>query len=340
MSQREGRKLGSRGSARRKIWPGRQAEGQGVVAAAFALRVATLLRGGVPVGRILPIMAQSPVSRERAGPAQDRSGARIAAEVRLAARSASHRVAGGYSVAGALAGEDAPPWRVLAAALLVAERSGAPQAAAMERIGRSLAAIDAAAERRRVLLTGPRATIVLVGLLPILAAMLGALLGFDPFGVLLGAAGVFLVPAGVGLLAAGVAWAAALVRRVERSQRIVGVELELLWIALRGGGPPGPALRLVSDAASLVSAEWVRVNELGAEGPARRTLAAASATGVEAGPLLLSEAADARERSLRSLERAAERLGVTILLPIGTCVLPAFVVLGVLPVLIAMLGAP
>ena len=37
-------------------------------------------------------------------------------------------------------------------------------------------------------------------------------------------------------------------------------------------------------------------------------------------------------------EAVASADGVTILLPIGTCVLPAFVVLGVLPVLIAMLG--
>lgn len=329
---------------------GRRAPSAGAVASAFALRTATLLSGGVPLGRILPVIAQGPGpptstrSAGRAGgsalgdSALANGDASVADELRLVARRASGRRAGGAGLAEAIAGEDHPSWRVLAAALLVAERSGAPQASAMQRMAESLAAIESAAERRRVLLTGPRATIALVGSLPLLAAAFGALLGFDPLRVLFGATGTFLVPAGVGLLATGVAWAAALVRRIERSQRIVGVELELTWIALQGGGPPGPALRLVADAASRVGAEWVSVDALVAGGPARRALATASATGVAAGPLLLAEAAGERERALRALERAAERLGVTILLPIGTCVLPAFVVLGVLPVLIAMLG--
>ncbi|MBC9937495.1 MULTISPECIES: type II secretion system F family protein [unclassified Leucobacter] len=338
--------MNGRGSRRRGLlpWPGKRAPASGVVAAAFALRSATLLRGGVPLGRILSVIARGPgpptpaVGPARGGGDLDPADASVADELRLVARRASRRVAGGASMADAVAGENHPSWRVLAAALLVAERSGAPQAAAMERMSESLSAIESAAERRRVLLTGPRATIALVGSLPLLAAACGALLGFDPFGVLFGATGAFLIPAGVGLLAAGVAWASALVRRIERSQRIVGVELELTWIALQGGGPPGPALRLVADAGAKVAAEWVSADALVAGGPTRRALATASATGVAAGPLLLAEAVGERERSLRTLERAAERLGVTILLPIGTCVLPAFVVLGVIPVLIAMLG--
>lgn len=339
-------------------WRSRREPSAGATAAAFALRIATLLSGGVPLGRVLPAVAAGPArpvgpmgnaasdgptgtasSRGTGGQARVRASGAYDPVREVAARSVLRRVQG-VSLPEAIAGEQAPPWRVLAAALLIAERSGAPPVAAMERIARSLAAVESAAQRRRVLLTGPRATIVLVGVLPLLTAAFGGLIGFDPMAVLLGPLGIFLLPAGLGMLAAGIAWATGLVRRIERSQRIVGVEPELVWISLQGGGPPGPALRLVADASSQLAAEWVRADELGAAGVTRRALAAAAATGVAAGPLLLAEAEAERERSVRALERAAERLGVTILLPIGVCILPAFVVLGVLPVVLAMLGGP
>lgn len=311
-----------RPSRRWTRWKSRtRAPNEGALAADIALRIATLLRGGVPLGRVLPALAGEGHTREFVSEALERQAA-------------------GCTLAEAIAGADAPAWRVLAAALFIAERSGAPPASAMERIAQSLAAIESAAERRSVLLTGPRATITLVSALPLLAVAFGALLGFDPFAVLLGPAGAVVLPTGFTLLAAGVAWASALVRRIERSQQIAGVEPELAWIALQGGGPPGPALRLVADASSCFSAEWLRVDALVGDGVTRRVLLTAQDTGVAAGQLLLSEAAAERERALRALERAAERLGITILIPIGACVLPAFVVLGVLPVLLSMLGGP
>ena len=55
--------------------------------------------------------------------------------------------------------------------------------------------------------------------------------------------------------------------------------------------------------------------------------------------MLLVEAAAARARTLAELERQAERLAVSVLLPIGVCVLPSFIVLGVLPVLLAVMGS-
>lgn len=55
--------------------------------------------------------------------------------------------------------------------------------------------------------------------------------------------------------------------------------------------------------------------------------------------MLLVEAAAARARTLAELKRQAERLAVSVLLPIGVCVLPSFIVLGVLPVLLAVMGS-
>lgn len=63
------------------------------------------------------------------------------------------------------------------------------------------------------------------------------------------------------------------------------------------------------------------------------------ASGAAPGPAL-REAADHVRRSRRHAAReAAGRLGVRLVLPLGLCFLPAFVLVGVLPLVLAMAGA-
>lgn len=53
---------------------------------------------------------------------------------------------------------------------------------------------------------------------------------------------------------------------------------------------------------------------------------------------LLSAAADQRRRSdIREAERRAAELGVRLVLPLGVCALPAFICLGIVPVVISLL---
>ena len=286
---------------------------------AAVLRAAVLLRGGMPTTRVWRA-----VGRESPEPGE---AARIA-----------RRIDEGLSSAEALAGANDPRWRVLAAAWEVAELSGAPLAPALERLALAIRALDALAERRGVLLAGPRATVRLVVALPPLALLLGALLGFDPIPVLLSPFGAALAILGTGLLVLGAFWARVLVSRVSAADRAAGWALELSCIGLGGGGPPREALRSVADCADRAGAEWVRLSELRADGPVWAALRTADALGAAAGPLLLGAAEAVRIRAQAELEREAERLAVRVLVPLGVCVLPAFVLLGVVPVLIAVLG--
>lgn len=233
---------------------------------------------------------------------------------------------------------DAPEWRVLAAAWALAEQSGAPFAPALERISVALRSLSELRERRAVLLSGPRMTVRLVSALPPLALLLGGLLGFDPVPVLLGPVGLMLLTVGAGLLGAGIAWARALSKAVERRDHVAGIELELAWIALSGSASPGEALLRVADCIAEWKVEWASFDELCEGRVLRNALAAAQRLGVPVRPLLLEEAEAARVRSQAELESEAERLGVRVLIPLGVCVLPAFVTLGVLPVLFSMLG--
>lgn len=274
-------------------------------AGAVAARAAVLLRGGVPRPRVLEMLAE-----------EDR-------QVRSWLDSGRGPT---------------PEGRLLAAAWAVAERTGAPFATALERIAEALDQLTALRERREVLLTAPRMSIRLVSALPPLAAALGALLGFDPIGVLLAPAGLPLTAAGVALLVGGIRWAGALAGAVASRDRASGFELILTEIALAGGGPPEQAIRVVADCAADADAEWIDYGALRDDGPVRSVLASAAATGAPAGPMLVAEARAAGARAHAELEREAERLGIRVLIPLGVCVLPAFVALGVLPVVLSMLG--
>ena len=56
------------------------------------------------------------------------------------------------------------------------------------------------------------------------------------------------------------------------------------------------------------------------------------------GPLLLAAAAQVRFRRSAAAREAAERLAVRLVLPLGLCLLPAFVLMGLVPVVIATGG--
>ena len=56
-------------------------------------------------------------------------------------------------------------------------------------------------------------------------------------------------------------------------------------------------------------------------------------------PLLRSEAAEHRRDARAAAAMAAERLGVLLMLPLGACVLPAFLLVGVVPLFVALFSS-
>lgn len=305
-------------SAQRRAPSGQEAARS--VAVMAALRAASLLSGGVPSAKVWRVLGEEPGAADE-----------------LAAIAA--RIAAGQASEMALADGGGPEWRVLAAAWSLAQHSGAPIARMLERIAEALGSLERIGHRRSVLLAGPRATIRLVCALPPIALLFGAVLGFDPLAVMLSPAGAVLGALGGALLLAGARWAKLLTDRLAASDDVSGLECELCWIALSGGASQQMALRGVADRADMFGAEWVRLGALGRDGSVQQVFRAATAHGTPAGPMLLAEAAAERARTLAELEQRAERLAVSVLLPIGVCVLPSFIVLGVLPVLLAVMGS-
>lgn len=105
------------------------------------------------------------------------------------------------------------------------------------------------------------------------------------------------------------------------------------------GRPLGP---VVSSLA--IGADWETAWRASGKIPARLLairdgLGFAALTGAPPAAILYAQAARLRREHFRAAERRAAALGVRLVLPLGLCSLPAFVCLGIVPVVLAMLPA-
>ncbi len=149
---------------------------------------------------------------------------------------------------------------------------------------------------------------------------------------------------------------AALRRERDRAALDLPYAADLLAAALRAGLPTDRAVRAVADALGgpigvrlgrvagalglgvTPAHAWQPVHDL----PAGTRLSAAVIRSADSGAALAGAfgrlADDLRGARLAAAETAAQRAGVLLVLPLGLCFLPAFVVAGIVPVIVAVLG--
>ncbi len=274
-------------------------------------RLAALLAGGVPPSSAWSYLEEPIADRIAEGA---RRGAPVAGAIETAAAT--------------LPGEEARAWRILAAAWAVAAESGAPLAPTLERFAATLRSLAQARRDADVALAGPSATARLVLALPCVSVLFGLALGFDTMGVLLRSSlGWACLAIGLALLVLGATWSRRLVRSATPAAISPGLASDLLAVAVSGGAPLDRARALVAR----------RLEPLGEPmGEGDEVLELARRAGVPAADLLRAEAGEARRRAASELERRVARLSVTLMIPLGVCVLPAFVVLGVVPMLVSV----
>ncbi|MBF4633225.1 type II secretion system F family protein [Agreia pratensis] len=226
-------------------------------------------------------------------------------------------------------------WRAVAASWFVANESGAPLASSLRETADSLRQIGQLHRDVDAALAGPRSTARFVGVMPVLGLLFGTLLGFDTIGVLFGTPlGISCLVAGALLTAAAARWTSRLVAKARPSESSPGLTAQLVAIGLSGGGSLARARGLATEA--------LRLHDLGeSDDPQRidRVLELSRAAGVPAAELLQSEARQlGREATSRAQSRAAA-LGTTLMIPLGVCVLPAFMLLGVAPMMISIFSS-
>jgi len=226
----------------------------------------------------------------------------------------------------------AEAWRLCDAALDVARAAGAPVAGVLARLASTLRDRAAGLRAVDVALAAPRSTAKVVAVLPLVGIAFGMLLGLDPVGALLGSpVGLAALVVGLALAAAAWAWTRRIVRAASAGEPTRGLELELVAVALSGGVGAERARAIVAAA---LGAHGV----VGVDGPAiDETLRIAQAAGVPAAGLLQAEAEAARIRERLAGQERAERASVRLVVPLGVCVLPAFGLLAIVPLVLTML---
>lgn len=252
--------------------------------------------------------------------------------------------------------------------LRMSESAGAPLATSLERAAEHAEERIDALLGRQSALAAPRATGRILSWLPLLGLGLGVLMGSDPVGVLTGSIlGALTGMLGLGLAFAGRRWTAALVHRAEVESTRAGhtggeqalnaptvdtaLVLELLAAQLRAGLAPLAALGTLSEALNSralhtvcqrlqMGSSWGSAwsgSAAGTFGELRDALAPAYTGGAPSTALLLSLADAHRLSERRAAERAAGKLSVALVVPLGLCSLPAFICLGIVPIIISLL---
>ncbi|MEU4363712.1 type II secretion system F family protein [Promicromonospora sp. NPDC023987] len=233
---------------------------------------------------------------------------------------------------------------------------GAPLGRVLEQVAGTLVAEAESRAERDAALAGPRTTGRLLMWLPIAGGFLGWGLGADPVATATdGGIGTVAVSLGLVLLVTGRVWSDRLVaaaRGIDQPGVDIQVVLELVAAAVRSGagvpraleatgvavgGADGAALTRAAHALVL-GAAWERAwaGTPAALEPMVRALRGAWLDGAAPGAALRAAGEEVRHERRGAARTAAARLGVRLVLPLGTCYLPAFVLVGLVPVLLAL----
>lgn len=220
-------------------------------------------------------------------------------------------------------------WRDLAAAWHVASTVGAPLGPSLRAIAGALGDAQAAADDAKVALTEPAASARLMLWLPVVGLLLGAVLGFDTFGVITTTiAGAVCVGLGLLLVLIARAWTKRLVAVATATGELPGLDAELIALALSGGVSVSGAREIVREVRPVVDDEQQQTESV---------LELSATAGVPAVELLRATGEYARSQAKLHARRKAAKLSTKLLLPLALCTLPAFLLLGVAPMLLSII---
>lgn len=270
---------------------------------------------------VAPVLHRLAVLLE-AGIAPDRAWEHLAASGDSAPRRVHERRRAGRPLADAIAAEEGA-WREVAEAWQVATTVGAPLARTLRGMAEALRDAEAARDDIRVALAEPTATVRLVGWLPLVAVALALLLGFDVLATLQHPVGAACLVVGALLMVGAHVWTRRLVARARPGGGIPGMSAELLAIALSSGVSIGRAEEVLAS---------VDVSPADAD---RDVLDLSTSAGVPAVDLLRATAELERHRARIEGRMRAAQLTSRLLLPLGVCTLPAFLLIGVAPMLLS-----
>ena len=223
-------------------------------------------------------------------------------------------------------------WNGLAAAWSVATRAGAPLASCLRDYSQSLRDLAQCQRDASVALAAPVATARMVMVLPAVGVLLSLALGFNTLATLFGTPiGWACLVVGCALLAAAHRWNRGMVERARPDEAAPGMGCDLMAIAVSGGGSLDGARSILAEAVEKFGLDRI----IGVD----EVLELSRSAGAPAAELLRSEAEEQRRVARADAQEKAAALAVRLMLPLGLCVLPAFMVLGVFPLLVTVISS-
>lgn len=236
---------------------------------------------------------------------------------------------------------------------VMCESTGAPLSGLLTSLSGGLRDSSDATRARTAAFAGAKTTARVLMALPLFAIALGYAMGANPLRVLLASPhGFLMLAAGIVLTAAGFAW----MNRMLAAARGEGADIDPLIVidliasVVHSGIPlaaactrvgealddtePGPALLEAGRALARGMAPAEALSRLEGDLSALTSAATLShVTGARLAPILAAVTRDRRRARLREVDEAAARLSVRLVLPTGLTILPAFVLLGIVPII-------
>lgn len=230
-----------------------------------------------------------------------------------------------------LASNAAAPWRALGACWAIARVAGAPLRPALEALAEALGDIARTERQITAALAGPKATMRLVMALPVIGIVGGELGGQSSVDFLFGTGlGVSVLALGAAMMFGAWWWLRLLAERARPDSAALGLEMDLFAIATGGGALPEGAQELVRA----VCSEYLL--EKGESEALEQLVALSRRAGVPVAGLAKASAQARRDLGRTNAEERMARLGVSVVLPLGLLVLPAFVLVAVVPMAVSL----
>lgn len=219
----------------------------------------------------------------------------------------------------------------------LATRLGGPAAQALNRLAEVFLATEKAKQEVALAFAAPKATAKLVLGLPFVAIGLAQALGMNPLGAIFGSAlGFISLALGLALLIVGQLWSQRILARAAPKERDPGCLIDCTVIGLQAGLP-------LEQARIAAETHFSEVFNLEPEENASMAISAAGqlsrGTGAAVTQILTSVADRIRERERYETANKIARLSIRLMIPLGVAVLPAFVLLSVVPIAISLLSS-
>lgn len=218
---------------------------------------------------------------------------------------------------------------------------GGPIVLALNRITEVFDRTQRNQQEVQLAFAGPQSTAKLVMWLPVLALVLSQLVGMNPLGAILGSPlGALSVSIGAGLMVAGRFWTKRLLARAlpnpdDAAAIDRGAYLDCVLIGLQAGLP----LSQARQSADLEFESGFQTKPLAESFEALDAAAELSrTTGAALTQILLANADAFREKQRFEIASRISKLGVQLMIPLGLAVLPAFVLLAIVPIAVSLLA--